>query len=71
MDDEVMRLWLSSAANVSESGKWVQSTKALPSLDKKPNLKKEVAKFHKFVTIANPQGMSYVVPTLSMPASAT
>ena len=38
MDDEVMRLWLSSAINASASGKWICEHKAIPRLLSKPKL---------------------------------
>jgi hypothetical protein len=69
LDDEVMRLWLSSAANVSESGKWILVNRALPSLEKKPLLKTEVAKFVTSNAKTSPDGVAYQENILGMPVS--
>ncbi len=45
MDDEATRIWLSSAASASPTGKWIFRNEVLPSLRKKPKLLENVRKF--------------------------
>jgi hypothetical protein len=57
MDDEVARLWLSSAASASHTGKWIFRNEALPSLQKKPKLLENVRKFLATSKRETPQGI--------------
>lgn len=57
MDDEVARLWLSSAASASPTGKWIWRNEVFPSLQEKPKLLENVRKFLTRSKRQTPQGV--------------